>query len=86
MAKSVRRARSRLEVAALVACAVCFALFCGNVLLGWSARLIGWDASWRLERVPEFLLLFASAISFAVAALAAERRAQSHVAREPPSG
>lgn len=86
MNKSVRPARTRLEVAALIACAACFALFCANVLFGWSARAMGWDASWRLERAPEFLLLFASAVSFAVASLAAERRDHASSAREPPFG
>ncbi|MBM3357594.1 MAG: hypothetical protein FJY54_07690 [Betaproteobacteria bacterium] len=86
MIDPARDARSRLEVAALVACAACFSLFCANVLLGWWARAMGWDVSWRLERVPEFLLLFGSAISFAVASLAAERRDQPCGAREPPSG
>jgi hypothetical protein len=82
----VRPARSRLEVAALFACAACFALFCANVLFGWSARMMGWDASWRLERAPEFLLLFSAAISFAVASLAAERRDHASKAHDPPSG
>lgn len=82
----VRFARSRLEVAALIACAACFTLFCANVLFGWSARMMGWDASWRLERAPEFLLLFAAAISFAVASLAAERREHAGNAHDPPSG
>ncbi len=86
MINSARHARSRLEVGALVACGACFALFCANVLFGWSARAMGWDATWRLERAPEFLLLFASAVSFAVASLAAERRGQGRNAREPPSG
>jgi TRAP-type C4-dicarboxylate transport system permease small subunit len=82
----MRLARSRLEVAALAACAACFALFSANVLFGWSAGAMGWDASWRLERVPEFLLLFASAISFAVASLAAERRNQAAREQAPPAG
>lgn len=67
-------ARSRLELYALGNCAACFALFCANVLYGWLARSMGWDATWRLERVPEFVLLLASAVFFAVASLAAERR------------
>jgi len=84
--KSARRARSRLEKAALAACAASFFLFCANVLLGWSARAIGWDASWRLERAPEFLLLFASAVAFAVASLAAEHGDKARGAHDPPSG
>jgi ABC-type Fe3+ transport system permease subunit len=84
MIESARPARSRLEVAALVACAACFALFSANVLAGWAARAMGWDVSWRLERVPEFLLLFGSTIAFAVASLAAERRDQARNATEPP--
>jgi TRAP-type C4-dicarboxylate transport system permease small subunit len=79
-------ARSRLEVYAQVTCAACFALFCANVLYGWLAGSMGWDATWRLERAPEFMLLLASAVSFAVAALAAERRALADEARESPSG
>ncbi|MBI4194837.1 MAG: hypothetical protein HY526_07120 [Betaproteobacteria bacterium] len=86
MMKSTRRTRSYPEAAALVACAVSFSLFCANVLLGWSARAMGWDASWRLERVPEFLLLFASAVAFAVASLTAEHSDKARSAREPPSG
>lgn len=84
MIRSARPARSRPEVAALVACAACFALFCANVLVGWSGRAMGWDVGWRLERAPEFLLLFGSTIAFAVASLAAERRDQARNAREPP--
>lgn len=80
-----RRARSRLEVAALIACAACFTLFCANVLVGWWARTMGLEAGWRLERVPEFLLLFASVVSFAVASLVAERRDEARNASEPPS-
>lgn len=86
MIKSARPARTRLEIAALIACAACLALFCANVLFGWSARAMGWDAGWRLERAPEFLLLFASTVSFAVASLAAERRDQARIARESPAG
>lgn len=86
MITSARRARSRLEKAALVICAVSFCLFCTNVLVGWSARAMGWDASWRLERVPEFLLLFASAVAFAVASLTAEHSDKARSEREPPSG
>jgi len=84
MIRSARPARSRPEVAALVACAACFALFCANVLVGWSGRAMGWDVGWRLESVPEFLLLFGSTIAFAVASLAAERRDQARNARQPP--
>jgi hypothetical protein len=86
MTIKARNARTRLEISALVACTACFTLFCVNVLIGWSARALGWDADWRLERVPEFLLLFAAAVLFAVASLAAERREQPGGAREPPSG
>jgi hypothetical protein len=82
MNKSARPARTRLEISALIACAACFALFCLNVLFGWSARLMGWDASWRPERAPEFLLLFAAAVFFAVASLAAERRDHARIARD----
>lgn len=86
MIESARRARSRMEAAALVACAACFCLFCANVLMRRWARAMEWDATWLLDRAPEFLLLFASAVAFAVAALAAERREQARAAREPPSG
>jgi len=84
MIDSARPARSRVEVAALAACAACFALFCANVLVGWSGRALGWDVSWRLERVPEFLLLFGSTIAFAVASLAAELRDHARNERDPP--
>jgi hypothetical protein len=61
---------------------VFFTLFVLNVLAGkWSAA--SGQAIWHLERVPEFLLLFASAISFAVAALAAEGRNSSGTSTEP---
>jgi len=84
MNKSVRHARSRLEAAALYACAAFFTLFCANVILRRAARAFEWDATWLLDRVPEFLLLFASAVLFAVASLAAERRDQARNADAPP--
>jgi len=85
MNKSARPVRTRLEVLALVACAACFAIFSANVLFGWAARAMGWDASWRPERAPEFLLLFAAAVAFAVASLAAERRDQVRSAQDKSS-
>lgn len=84
MNESVRHARSRLEAAALLACASCFALYCTNVILRRAARAFEWDATWLLDRVPEFLLLFASAVLFAVASLAAERRDQARSAGASP--
>lgn len=73
--------RSRTERLAFISWLVFFTLFVLNVLAGrWSAQ--SGEALWHLERVPEFLLLFASAISFAVAALAAEHR---HASGSPPS-
>jgi len=44
-------------------------------LYGRFAPSLGLDPALRLTRVPEFLLLFASATLFIVAALAAERQA-----------
>lgn len=84
MNESVRHARSRLETAALRACAACFTLFCANVILRRAARALEWNATWLLDRVPEFLLLFSSAVLFAVASLAAERRDQARSAAVPP--
>jgi cell division protein FtsX len=67
--------RSQLLATALVACLLSVGLFAGNVLYGRFAPVFGWDPGLRLARVPEFLLLFASAVFFVIAALAAERRA-----------
>lgn len=65
--------RSNIERIAFICWLTFFGLFALNVIAGkWSAQSD--QTIWHLERVPEFLLLFASAISFAVASLAAERR------------
>lgn len=84
MNESVRHGRSRLEATALYACAAFFSLFCANVILRRAARAFDWDASWLLDRVPEFLLLFAATVLFAVASLAAERRDQTDSALPTP--
>lgn len=75
--EGVRQPCSRLERGALRACGACFAVFCTNVVLRRAARAFEWEAPWLLERVPEFLVLFASTVLFATAALAAERRARA---------
>lgn len=69
--------RSPLERLALGACLFFLLTFMANVVIGRLSVSFGWDTSWRLERVAEFLLLFATAISFAVSSLFAETRDQT---------
>lgn len=72
---SPRSHLSTIIVSALTASFLAFAAFSINVFYGRFAPFFGWDPGLRLERVPEFGLLFTSAVLFIVAALAAERRA-----------
>ena len=60
---------------ALAASLLAFLGFALNVLYGKFAPMLGWDPGLRLARVPEFLLLFVSAMFFVIAALTAERQA-----------
>lgn len=69
------RDRSRAGTIALSASVLAFSGFVLNVLYGKFAPVFGWDPGLRLARVPEFLLLFSSAILFVIAALSAERKA-----------
>ena len=67
-------ARSLLEKIALYACIAAFSVFILNVLYGRFAPTLGWSRSLHLDGVPEFLLLFSSAVLFSIAALSAENR------------
>lgn len=72
------RTASWLRSLALAASFLTFLAFAANVLYGRFAPTLGLDPALRLARVPEFLLLFASATLFIIAALAAERQADTH--------
>lgn len=65
--------RSFTERAGITVSVVSFSLFVVNVLY---VKFIpsSDQSSLSLDRAPEFLLLFATAVSFTVASLAAERR------------
>lgn len=73
--RGLHRPRSRLIASALSASFAAFVLFSLNILYGKFGASFGWDPDLRLARVPEFGLLFGSAVLFIVAALAAERQA-----------
>ncbi|HRP75277.1 MAG TPA: hypothetical protein PK725_12335 [Rhodocyclaceae bacterium] len=68
------RVRSRVERVSLLACIVSFSVFFLNILYGRFAPAFDWNRDHHLDGVPEFLLLFLSAIFFTVATLAAERQ------------
>ncbi|OOG27553.1 hypothetical protein B1C78_03530 [Thioalkalivibrio denitrificans] len=72
---TTRRATTWIRSLALTASGLAFLGFALNVLYGRFAPMLGLDPGLRLARVPEFLLLFASATFFVIAALAAERLA-----------
>ena len=73
--QSARRARLMMGV-----CALLFALFCLNVLLGKARSLLGLELPFLLRDVPEFLLLLLSALFFTLAALAREKAVGSRAA------
>jgi len=52
---------------------ILFGLFALNVLLGKAGIQFGWDVSFLLGDVPEFLLLLVSAVFLMLAALRRER-------------
>ena len=54
-------------------CVISFSLYTLNVLLSKYFSIAGQNTI-SFDRVPEFLMLFVTAISFTVAALAAEKR------------
>ena len=62
-----------LLILAFSLCLVAFSVFLGSVLFGKFSSNFEWMASFRIHRVAEFLLLFASAVFFVIAALVAER-------------
>jgi hypothetical protein len=66
--------RSPFERMALGMCMLFLLAFIFNVAMGRLSVTQGWDTSWRLDRVAEFLLLLATAICFAAASLFAEQR------------
>lgn len=66
--QSARRARLLLAV-----CALLFALFCLNVLLGKARIMLSLELGFLLPDVLEFLLLLLSALFFTLAALAREK-------------
>jgi hypothetical protein len=66
--------RSPLERLALGLCLFFLLAFIVNVVAGRLSVTQGWDTSWRLDRVAEFLLLLATAVCFAAASLFAEQR------------
>lgn len=82
------KVRSRVERVSLLACIASFSVFALNVVYGRFAPSFGWNRDVHLDGVPEFLLLFLSAIFFSIAALAAERRENGtpdrHHAAAPP--
>jgi hypothetical protein len=65
--------RSFTEKIAISICIISFAFFALNVLLSKFFSFAGQNTI-SLDRVPEFLMLFTTAVSFTVAALAAEKR------------
>lgn len=69
-----RFTRSPLERLSLGLCLFFLLAFVFNVVSGRLSVSHGWDTSWRLDRVAEFLLLFATAVCFAAASLFAEQR------------
>ncbi len=66
--------RGLLERFSIYASVATFSAFILNVLYGRFAPALGWNPAHRLDVVPEFLLLFSSAVLFSIAALAAESR------------
>lgn len=66
--------RSPFERLALGLCMLFLLAFIVNVVVGRLSVTQGWDTSWRLDRVAEFLLMLATAVSFAAASLFAEQR------------
>jgi hypothetical protein len=67
----------------MIGFAVCFVLFALNVLFGSLAMTGGWADLLALDRVAEFLLLFASAVFLTMAALASEAEKPATSRREP---
>lgn len=80
-ATTVRRPAARR--AAMIGFAVCFVLFALNVLFGSLAITGGWADLLALDRVAEFLVLFASAVFLTLAALASEAEERATSRREP---
>ena len=69
--------------AALTGFVACFALFALNVLFGSMAVTRSWSNALSLDRVTDFLVLFASAIFLTLAALASEAEMRATRPREP---
>ena len=65
--------RSITEKMGISICVISFSLYTLNVLLSKYFSIAGQNTI-SFDRVPEFLMLFVTAISFTVAALAAEKR------------
>src|SRR3546814_13159660 len=81
--RSAQRSRWLMAV-----CALSFALFCLNVVLGKARILFGLELPFLLPDVPEFLMLLLSALFFTLAALAREKSVGSRAAGDggrPPS-
>lgn len=81
--QSARRSNRLMAV-----CALLFAFFCLNVLLGKARILFGLNLPFLLPDVTEFLLLLLSALFFTLAALAREKSVSSREAGDggrPPS-
>jgi len=75
--------RSPFERLALGLCMLFLLAFIFNVMMGRLSVTQGWDTSWRLDRVAEFLLLLATAVCFAAASLFAEQRDLKSNLHEP---
>lgn len=65
----------KLSHASLALCILLFAIFVGNILLGKFKLAFGWPAVPIFSDLTEYLLLLATALSFAIAGLMSERAA-----------
>lgn len=77
--------RSPRERLALRLCLLFLFVFCANVVFGRLSVTQGWSNAWTLDRVTEFFLLAATAVSFAAASLYAENRDEQSNADQSPT-